>query len=104
MPQLGRPRLTKPLASCRADYLHWHAASPTGGGWGGSRSGGEGGLRGEQWGEEEETGNFVRFLRSSMGNKSSKDKAFIILLEALAHMVSLQLKQVTKPLASYRAN
>jgi hypothetical protein len=32
-----------------------------------------------------------------MGNKSSKDKAFIILLEALAHMVSLQLKQVTKP-------
>ena len=88
------PQLAKPLASSRVDYLHWHAASPTGGG---SRSGGEGGLRGEQWGEEEETGNFVRFLRSSMGNKSSKDKAFIILLEALAHMVSLQLKQVTKP-------
>ena len=42
--------------------------------------------------EEETSGTLVHFIRSSMGQRSTKDNAFIILLEALAHLVSLDVK------------
>lgn len=43
--------------------------------------------------EEEEAryGSFVGFMRKSMGLRNSKDNGFIILLEALAHIVSMEL-------------
>jgi len=68
------------------DALSTSSTSPSGrGGWT---------VRAEE--EEEETwSSFQRFMRMSMAQKNSKGKAVLVLLEAVAHMASLDILQRT---------